>query len=263
MSGEFRLICVAAFLFLFVIAGVAADSSTPSVPSGPPKAKVEPVEETIHGHKIVDPYRYMEDTTDPDTQALRRAGTGIHPPSPRSSPRPRQDQCPPFPVASHRHHRAPQIGGSTTSILAARATRISPSSTCARASTALIVCWWTLTKCPPTAPSPSIGGSVPTTANMSLTERRPADRKKAPCIWSRVRPETCCPIPSSALALPASPGRSDSSGFYYTRHPKKGDVPAGEEVYHVKVFYHSIGSDPAKDPLIFGEGRKPQDIPAV
>ena len=55
----------------------------------------------------------------------------------------------------------------------------------------------------------------------------------------------------------------DSSGFYYTRHPKKGDVPAGEEVYHVKVFYHALGSDPAKDPLIFGEGRNPQDIPGV
>ncbi len=69
MPGEFRLICLAAFLFLFVIAGVAADSSTPNVPSGPPKAKIEPVEETIHGHKIVDPYRYMEDTANPDTQA--------------------------------------------------------------------------------------------------------------------------------------------------------------------------------------------------
>jgi prolyl oligopeptidase len=55
----------------------------------------------------------------------------------------------------------------------------------------------------------------------------------------------------------------DSSGFYYTRHPKKGEVPAGEEVYHVKVFYHALGTDPAKDPLIFGEGLNPQDIPSV
>jgi prolyl oligopeptidase len=55
----------------------------------------------------------------------------------------------------------------------------------------------------------------------------------------------------------------DSSAFYYTRNPKKGEVPDGEEVYHVKVFYHQIGSDPAHDPLIFGEGRKPQDVPSV
>jgi len=57
--------------------------------------------------------------------------------------------------------------------------------------------------------------------------------------------------------------KKDNSGFYYTRHPKKGEVPAGEEVYHVKVFYHAIGSDPARDPLFFGEGRNPQDIPQV
>jgi len=57
--------------------------------------------------------------------------------------------------------------------------------------------------------------------------------------------------------------KSDDSGFYYTRHPKKGDVPPGEEVYHVKVFYHAVGSEPAADPYIFGEGRNAQDIPSV
>ena len=51
--------------------------------------------------------------------------------------------------------------------------------------------------------------------------------------------------------------------FYYTRHPKKGDVPTGEEVYHVKVFFHQLGSDPAKDPLIFEDKRNPQNIPTV
>src|SRR5260370_7962507 len=53
----------------------------------------------------------------------------------------------------------------------------------------------------------------------------------------------------------------DSSAFYYTRHPKKGEVPDGEEVYHVKVFYHQLRSDPAKDPLIFADAPNPQDIP--
>ena len=57
--------------------------------------------------------------------------------------------------------------------------------------------------------------------------------------------------------------KKDNSGFYYSRHPKKGDVPPGEEVYHVKIFYHTLGSDTAKDPLIFGEGRKAEDVPQV
>src|SRR5581483_5200271 len=43
----------------------------------------------------------------------------------------------------------------------------------------------------------------------------------------------------------------------------KGEVPPGDEVYYVKVFYHALGADPARDPLVFGEGRNAQDIPTV
>ena len=34
-------------------------------------------------------------------------------------------------------------------------------------------------------------------------------------------------------------------------------------MYNRHVFYHALGSDPANDPLIFGEGRDPEDWPAV
>src|SRR4029077_12355380 len=57
--------------------------------------------------------------------------------------------------------------------------------------------------------------------------------------------------------------KKDNSGFYYSRHPKKGEVPDGEEVYHVKIFYHPLGGDPAKDALIFGKDLGTQDIPGV
>jgi prolyl oligopeptidase len=55
----------------------------------------------------------------------------------------------------------------------------------------------------------------------------------------------------------------DSSGFYYTRYPKKGDVPEGQEVYNRHVFYHELGTDPDTDTPIFGEGRDPEDWPNV
>jgi prolyl oligopeptidase len=55
----------------------------------------------------------------------------------------------------------------------------------------------------------------------------------------------------------------DNLGFYYTRYPKKGDVPDGEEVYHRSVFYHELGTDPSTDQPIFGEGRDPEDWPDV
>jgi prolyl oligopeptidase len=62
----------------------------------------------------------------------------------------------------------------------------------------------------------------------------------------------------------------DSSGFYYTRYPRPGDVPAGEEMYNRRVFFHTLNSgenaDGAHDPLIFpaeGETMAPQQWPNV
>jgi prolyl oligopeptidase len=60
----------------------------------------------------------------------------------------------------------------------------------------------------------------------------------------------------------------DNSGFYYTRYPKKGDVPDGQEMYNRHVFYHEISKDAEEhpedtDPLIFGQGRDPEDWPSV
>ena len=57
--------------------------------------------------------------------------------------------------------------------------------------------------------------------------------------------------------------KPDDSGFYYTRYPKPGEVAAGQEMYNRHVFYHALGADPAKDTLIFGEGLPPQDWPNV
>ena len=47
----------------------------------------------------------------------------------------------------------------------------------------------------------------------------------------------------------------DKSGFYYTKFPKRGEVPPGDEHYYRRLFLHKIGRDPAEDPLVFGEGR--------
>jgi prolyl oligopeptidase len=55
----------------------------------------------------------------------------------------------------------------------------------------------------------------------------------------------------------------DNSGFYYTRYPKKGDVPAGQEMYNRHVFFHLLGSPTDSDDPIFGEGRDPEDWPSV
>src|SRR6478609_1837601 len=62
----------------------------------------------------------------------------------------------------------------------------------------------------------------------------------------------------------------DSSGFYYTRYPRSGDVPAGEEMYNRRVFFHQLSSvgnaQGAEDSLIFpadGIELAPQHWPNV
>ncbi|HEY7026622.1 MAG TPA: prolyl oligopeptidase family serine peptidase [Gemmatimonadales bacterium] len=48
----------------------------------------------------------------------------------------------------------------------------------------------------------------------------------------------------------------DDSGFYYTRYPNPGTVPEGEEQYHRAVFLHRLGDDPVGDQLIFKPAQK-------
>lgn len=49
---------------------------------------------------------------------------------------------------------------------------------------------------------------------------------------------------------------ADGSGFYYTRYPAPGEVPPGEEHYHRAVFFHQLGADPAADRLVFRPAAK-------
>ncbi|HKQ59236.1 MAG TPA: prolyl oligopeptidase family serine peptidase [Candidatus Eisenbacteria bacterium] len=46
---------------------------------------------------------------------------------------------------------------------------------------------------------------------------------------------------------------ADKTGFYYSRHTTEGS----------RVYYHAIGSDPATDKLLFGEGYGPEKIVSV
>jgi prolyl oligopeptidase len=62
----------------------------------------------------------------------------------------------------------------------------------------------------------------------------------------------------------------DSSGFYYTRYPRPGEVAPGEEMYNRRVFFHHLahGENAAggQDPLIFpvdGHKLDPQHWPSI
>ena len=55
----------------------------------------------------------------------------------------------------------------------------------------------------------------------------------------------------------------DSSGFYYTRYPEPGRVPAGDEMYNRHVFFHPLGQNWRNDEEVFGAGRAREDWPNV
>jgi prolyl oligopeptidase len=260
MTGGFRLLA-----FFMMLTGVAvlvwaADST---VSSGPPKAKVAPVEDTVQGHKIVDRYRYLENGDDLDTkqyveQELAYTRSLLDPLPGRDRINARLSQLLTIGTVG-----APQIGGkyyfytrregnqnqpvlyvreglNGTDRVLVDVNKMSTDGTVA-------LDWWFPTD---DGKYVAYGTSPNGSEESTLRLVESATGKLLPDTIERTR--------FASVAW-----KKDNSGFYYTRHPKKGDVPAGEEVYHVKVFYHDLGSDPAKDPLLFGEGRNAQDIPGV
>lgn len=55
----------------------------------------------------------------------------------------------------------------------------------------------------------------------------------------------------------------DESGFYYTRYPAPGEPnfdEANAESYFPRLFFHTLGTDPTRDPLVWG-APEPTDFP--
>ena len=115
----------------------------------------------------------------------------------------------------------------------------------------------------PTAPSLWTGGMPPKTASMSPTARRRAAPRSARCVSIETATGKLLPDSIERTRAASLAWKHDNSGFFYTRYPKKGEVPEGQEVYHRHVFYHALGTDPAQTHIIFGEGRDPEAWPNV
>ena len=263
MLGGSRLLIAFFLLSIGVATLITAHAKDAPSPSGPPRAKVATVEDTVQGHKIVDPYRYLENSSDPDTRRYVEAELAytrslLDPLPGRDKINARLSQLLAIGTVG-----APQMGGKyyfhtrrdagqNQPILYMRESlsgddhvlldinKLSADGTVA-------LDWWFASddgKYIAYGTSPS--GSEESTLHLIET----ATGRTLPDAIERTR------FASVAWLR-------DNSGFYYTRHPRKGDVPAGEEVYHVKVFHHQLGDDPAKDPLIFEDKRNPQNVPSV
>jgi prolyl oligopeptidase len=54
-----------------------------------------------------------------------------------------------------------------------------------------------------------------------------------------------------------------AEAYYYVRRLEPELVPAGEDQFHRRVWLHRLGTDPAEDVLVFGEGRRHTDYYGV
>ena len=54
---------------------------------------------------------------------------------------------------------------------------------------------------------------------------------------------------------------SAGTGFYYNRCPDPATVPVGEENFHMRVYFHQVGTDYKEDRYIWGKGRPLDEEP--
>jgi prolyl oligopeptidase len=266
MAGGRGLIWIFLFCSCLLVGAVWAgdgSSGNSAAAAAPPKAKVEIVEDTVQGHKIADSYRWLEDANSAETQEFVREELVYT----RSilDPLPGRDRINQqlTELLSIGNIGTPQVGGKyffymrregrqNQAVLLVRegvhgkdralvdVNRMSADGTVA-------LDWWTPSDDGQyVAYGTSHGGSEESTLQIVET----ASGKLLPDTIDRARHANVA-------------WKKDSSGFYYGRTPKKGDVPAGAEVYHVKIFYHPLGGDPEKDSLIFGGHLNAQDVPVA
>jgi len=257
-----RLLWALVSLALVGVALHAADESS-SAAAGPPLAEVKPMMEVLHGTKIIDNYRWLEDGANPETVKWVAAEMGYT-----------RAVLDPLPGREAIHKRltellsigsvtAPQIAGKyyfytrregmeNQPVLYVREgidgkDRVLVDANALAADGTMALDWFEPSNNGKyVAYGVSAGGSEMSTLHVIETKT------------GTILPDTIERTRASSIAW-----LHNNSGFYYTRYPKKGEVPDGQEMYNRHVFYHDLGTDPEGDDPVFGEGRDAEDWPSV
>ena len=247
-----------------VYAGDSQSTDTPAVaPGAPPRAQAKPIVDIYHGTKVVDNYRWLEDGNSPETQkwvADEMAYTRV--------------LLDPLPGRDAIHKRLTEllsIGSITAPLIAGKhyfytkregmqnqpvlyvrdslngPDRVLVDANQLAADGTIALDWF----------QPSDNGKY-VAYGISQSGSEMSTLHIVETKSGTILPDTIERTRAASIAW-----LHDNSGFYYTRYPKKGDVPAGQEMYNRHVFFHELGTDPETDDLIFGEGRDPEDWPSV
>jgi prolyl oligopeptidase len=248
-------------IFACVMAQLSVEGQV--APSGPPKSEPRPLTEEIHGTKITDPYRWLEDGNSAETQKwvaeeMAYTRSVLDPLPGRGEIRKRLTE-----LLGTGDIGVPKIGGKyffytrrdglqNQPVLYVREgidgkdRALVDVNSLASDGTISLDWFFPAEHGKYFAYGTSANGSEMSTLHIIETRT------------GKVLPDTIERTRAASIAW-----MPDNSGFYYTRYPKKGDVPEGQERYNRHVFFHELGVDPEKDQLIFGEGRDSDDWPSV
>jgi prolyl oligopeptidase len=265
-----RLFPALSFIFLLAAAVYAGDDSkTSSTPSAPPKAVEKPIIDMYHGTKILDNYRWLEDGKSPETQKWveqemaytrgildRLAGRdAIHK---RLTELLSIGSVTPPVIAGRHYFYTKREGMQNQPILYVRDGVNGPDRVLVDANKLSADGTTALDWFQPSENGKYVAyGTSPSGSEMSTLHI--IETKTGTML-----PDTIERTRAASIAWTL-----DNSGFFYTRYPKKGDVPDGQEMYNRHVFYHELSNDPEdmhpedSDLLVFGQGRDPEDWPSV
>lgn len=226
----------------------------------PPNTVTEPVVDTLHGHRITDQYRWLEDAESTQTQRwvaeqnaytrgmldalhgrdeLRRRLTKLLAIGVVSTPE----------VHGDRYFYARREGNQNQPVLLVRdgvegADRVLFDPNCMSAEGTVALDWW----------FPSHDGS-----RIALGVSESGDE------WSTLQVLDV----ATGNALPDRIERTryssvawlvDGTGFFYTRYPRPGDVPEGDENYNQRLYFHTLGRDPSLDPEVHVTNLEREDV---
>ncbi len=210
----------------------------------PPSAKIDSVVDVLHGQRVADPYRWLEDASSPETQefveqqnAYTRRVLDAAPGVDRRALRDHIEKLltigrvePPY-VAGDYYFYVRRDGRQNQPVIYVRTRGQShledrvliDVNALAQDGTVALDWFYPSTSGRYVAYGISPSGTELSTLQVIETE----SAKLLPLKIERTRAASLAWLP-------------DETGFYYTRYPHPGDVPPGQEVYHRRVFFHSL-----------------------
>ena len=254
-------ILTAGLIMLFLLTALLSSCNKQNAPQSPPKARVENVQDTLHGVVVNDPYRWLEDWSNPQVQQWSNrenafARSYLNKLPGREALRKRIEQI--IQASSESYSSLTWQAGKLFAIKfqpplnqpllvvmksadepQGEQIIVDPNKLDESGGTAID--WY--------VPSPdgrlvgvslSKGGSEAGNVHIFKTETG----KQVDVVIRRVNGGTAG---GDIAWLP------DGSGFYYTRYPRTGERPAADLNFYQQVWFHKLGTPAADDRYVIGK----------